>query len=741
MGDKAGNPGATSDLCEPQLLQLGTLTPTRRGKKKLNVQSKKEEVVSPEEGSENIKFRLRTPKKLCRDTLSESNVNLLKKQYQAEGASLQSYLIKGADKVADKRDAAVYTVLFDERIRNRSVSLDRVQFQRRVNADSKNVSDSRDATCVNKDLKINSSNNILKLRGTNSDVRCSANNNITEGLVPKSLEVQYKKNNMKEGNSGITSESEEVVSREGATEPKMANFAVNKEVVEKVRSETELLADEISTLSNQLSKLPADSMERMFAELRIDMKKDSLKILKRFDKVEVSTDVLAADVKKLNEGKLEVDKALEDIVSTQVEEKNRVDTANTKIDALKDEIRILSGIVQRQSQVKSLEDNQDLQRQLNNTRGNLLISGLDEEEDGEAETTTAEMVADFFSQTMKMPKATPIISAIRIGQAKPKTVLVKLKDPNDKLEIFKYTKNLKEVRNSKDGEIYVNSQLPPQLQEKKKWFRYLMKHNAGMSEVGKRRMKIKKGVLYIDDREFRPAVVPPNTGEVVHPLDMRHVDRIKLSRGEDIKKGGCTFIGYSVAISNIADVRAAYTKVRRLHSRALSISCGYRLPGLDFPTLRGCADDNEHGAGWVLYMMLESAKIFHRAFFVVRYFGNKHLGPIRFQLIRDAMNSALGRSSFNDVTNEHQFMSREGDEEVSFKKPTGNAPGYARVASPRPFPTQTSNWGSMDSVSSLTQGKDCWEDQDELPRQRSGSVGSSASYQSVLSDGSGLKNR
>ena len=58
-----------------------------------------------------------------------------------------------------------------------------------------------------------------------------------------------------------------------------------------------------------------------------------------------------------------------------------------------------------------------------------------------------------------------MVSAVRIGQAKPKAILVKLKNGKDKSDIFKHAKNLKEVRNSKDGEIYINSQLPPQLQD------------------------------------------------------------------------------------------------------------------------------------------------------------------------------------------------------------------------------------------------------------------------------------
>ena len=67
-----------------------------------------------------IKF----PKKLCHDTVSEANAAHLKKQYQAEGARLQTFL----NKSVTKSRPSVYTSLFKEVLRERSLSLDRVQF-------------------------------------------------------------------------------------------------------------------------------------------------------------------------------------------------------------------------------------------------------------------------------------------------------------------------------------------------------------------------------------------------------------------------------------------------------------------------------------------------------------------------------------------------------------------------------------------------------------------------------------
>ena len=71
----------------------------------------------------------------------------------------------------------------------------------------------------------------------------------------------------------------------------------------------------------------------------------------------------------------------------------------------------------------------------------------------------------------------------------------------------------------------------------------------------------------------------------------------------------------------------------------------YWIPGLDFITLHGYEDDDEHGAGWSIYQLLGEGNIFNRAMFVVRHYGNKHIGPIRFQLITAAAKTSLAKLS------------------------------------------------------------------------------------------------
>ena len=162
---------------------------------------------------------------------------------------------------------------------------------------------------------------------------------------------------------------------------------------------------------------------------------------------------------------------------------------------------------------------------------------------------------------------------------------------------------------------------------------------------------MKKRELRVDDRLYVPPVHAPNVSEAVYPLDIQHVNRINLCKGDTQVKGRCHFVGYATFAHSVADVCAAYTKVKRENPNALHIACAFQLPGSDFVSLCDIEDDGEYGAGRTIYQLLENQNIFGKAVYVVPYYGNKHLGPVRFQLILAAAKTALHR--LNASTDQH----------------------------------------------------------------------------------------
>ena len=261
-------------------------------------------------------------------------------------------------------------------------------------------------------------------------------------------------------------------------------------------------------------------------------------------------------------------------------------------------------------------------------------------------------------------------------------------------------------------------------------------------------MELRKGELYIDSNKFILPVSPPQISEAVYPLDKAHVDRISLCKGDVQMKGGSHFIGYSVTINSVADVRAAYTKVKRTHPNALHIACAYRLPGVNFVNLRGYEDDDEHGAGYTIYKVLEDKNVFNKAVYVVRHFGNKHIGPVRFQLISAATKTALAHAC-SDGTREKELTNTQRpvapatsmerrplveprfnvEQTVSTMGPSDNRnQGYVNATSPQPFLLAKSSWGSHDSVNETLPNGSV---QNNHPR--ANSWGSSTSFSSCTS--------
>ena len=223
---------------------------------------------------------------------------------------------------------------------------------------------------------------------------------------------------------------------------------------------------------------------------------------------------------------------------------------------------------------------------------------------------------------------------------------------------------------------------------------------------------------------------------------------MNMCRGDIQSKGKCHFVGYATEVNSVADVNAAYTKTRCMHPSARHIACGYWIPGVDFVTLRGYKDDDEHGAGRTIYQVLEDGKHFNKAVFVVRHYGNKHLGPIRFQLITAAAKTALEKFKWQS---DKLFESQQGQHSGPGGRNLSSAPcvqhtdsgrtiiqntvqqsnattrqqNYVNVTSPRPFPAQQ-NWGSRESLSAISLEGVSF-------RQRSRSLDSTASGSSFTS--------
>ena len=413
--------------------------------------------------------------------------------------------------------------------------------------------------------------------------------------------------------------------------------------------------EEIDQIQRKLSKLKEGSMERMFMEMRLEMKKDTATVLLQINNVSSDNNKLTIEVEKLKTDSKDMNSRLEHTQNVQEEFKKSIGDRKSEIEEVREEVHILKSIVQKQEQQLSLARSSNESVHMQTLRNRLFVTGIEKVEE-ENDDTTAELATNFLSQTMRVGKPIAIISAVRKGNRAPRGIDITLKYAKDRNEILKHGKNLKDVRNGRNKPYHVNSQMPLSMQEQRRKHSKIIQMNSKLPDGAKRTITKKRDVLYIDNKVYTPAVTVPSVLETVSPHDKKRVQEIVVSPGEIQRKGGCRFLGYSAEVKDIRDVKAAYVKVKRMNPSALHVGLGYRLPGLDVSKQQSYEDDSEHGCGRVIFELLENSQIEHRAVFVVRYYGNEHLGPVRFSLIQAAAKSAITRSSFNAILQMHQFV-------------------------------------------------------------------------------------
>ena len=83
-------------------------------------------------------------------------------------------------------------------------------------------------------------------------------------------------------------------------------------------------------------------------------------------------------------------------------------------------------------------------------------------------------------------------------------------------------------------------------------------------------------------------------------------------------------------MSSIDQVNKAYQKLRIKYADATHISCAYHLQNPDGPTDQEAIDDGDYGIGRTILKSLKAKDCYELAVFVVRYYGNVHLGEMTF---------------------------------------------------------------------------------------------------------------
>ena len=119
--------------------------------------------------------------------------------------------------------------------------------------------------------------------------------------------------------------------------------------------------------------------------------------------------------------------------------------------------------------------------------------------------------------------------------------------------------------------------------------------------------------------------------------------------------------------------------LRLAHPRAKHIICAYSIPGIPRYDCEDYCDDGEHGAGHYMPKTLQVSNVTNLAVFIVQYQHGQKIGSVRFQLMWNALQSAVQMHPLNPYTNHHMVLIQQVQDQHKVRSniPKGGGPKYS----------------------------------------------------------------
>lgn len=318
---------------------------------------------------------------------------------------------------------------------------------------------------------------------------------------------------------------------------------------------------------------------------------------------------------------------------------NHVMAENTElrdnVSKLHKRVQLQDGLIARLTSKLDQQDTQLTDLRARSMRDNIVLTGIIED-DRESWDTTKHKVKTFLKEELKIPNPDDVLidRAHRSGMKSEKSrpVIVKLKDTASKDVVFRNVKHLKGK-----PQYSVQEQLPAEVMERRKrlWSKYKAAKSNPANKVSWVLDKLNiNGVTYTahdDKQDLLDKEISDNDINIVHTTHM--------------VTEGSTFIGHAAEISKKSEVPAVLAGLMSdpMIAGATHNIYAYRYDDPTKPNgvMEGLSDDGEHGAGYKLLKSLQEGMHKNIMVIVTRVYGNKHMGPKRFDCIRECANDAI----------------------------------------------------------------------------------------------------
>ena len=337
--------------------------------------------------------------------------------------------------------------------------------------------------------------------------------------------------------------------------------------------------------------------------------------------------------------------------------KSEDEKKNVTVQQYMDKTDLLTSIVERIGHV-----NEDLKTRLDliETRGmrrSILVGGL----------KTDNRLTKYLQQveswvTEELEAEITVVDCFKLGTGETKPVVITVESLQQKIKLFQAMDKYRKAKKQQDIEVkvYLTDFLPPEIKEQRKREREIFKQNEN-DQATSIPMNLTRNGLEIQGTMYTKKVVTPDSTKILsYSADhLAKICNMKLQKGNEVTVDGNKFIGFVLPANSHSIINDAYMKLRLSYPQAKHITCGYSIPGLPRCYHEDYCNDNETGGGNFILKLLQNNRINCMAVFVVRIQNGPKIGPLRFELMEEAIRKAFTAHPYNKYTNANQVIISE----------------------------------------------------------------------------------
>jgi hypothetical protein len=392
------------------------------------------------------------------------------------------------------------------------------------------------------------------------------------------------------------------------------SYRTTVEMAELKQSTKELFVSPLGITSTPIDTRMMDKKRKAQSPLNISVcsELDSDTTLKNY--LDKMTDDITSKITISSEN-------LEKIIRSQGSE---IENLKSENDTLRMRSQVTEGRLTRvEKMVADLKEDL-LRTQQRSMMDNLIFQNLPEVAQENVHNTLMEYMAGKLKISADDISRIHLIKVHRIGEKGryPRLIVAKINSEGHRI-ILRHTKNLK----GHDSSVY--TQLPRELSERRKRLVPAFK-DARSKKIATRWNGDK---LFVGDKKLE--VVPDKVTDI--NIDTtKQACELKVVRAPPSSLEGSSFQGSKVKVDHPNDVIPAIHAIFTDHrvARATHNIYAYRIK-LGERLVEHYEDDGEYGAGRRLLELLRKEDVMNNLICITRWYGGKHLGPARFDMLVD----------------------------------------------------------------------------------------------------------